>query len=69
MWDGTTSADIPTTLQPLILAIWPTADPTAPAAPVTTRVSPGFGLHNFKKPKYDVALLQEGGKESWMGLY
>ena len=48
------------TLQPLIFAICPTADPTAPAAPVTTRVSPALGLQSSRKPKYDVAL--EGGK-------
>lgn len=47
---------IPTTLHPLIFAICPTREPTAPAAPLTTSVSPDFGLHNSRKPKYAVAL-------------
>lgn len=29
--------------------------PTAPAAPDTTIISPDFGLHIFKKPRYAVA--------------
>ena len=47
----------PTTLQPLILPICPTTDPTAPAAPVTTRVSPFLGVDKSSRPKYAVALL------------
>lgn len=38
----------PITFKPLILASWPTIEPTAPAAAVTRNVSPGFGLHLFK---------------------
>ncbi len=34
---------MPTTRAPLILAICPTVEPTAPAAPETTTVSPSFG--------------------------
>ena len=60
------TVSIPTTLQPLILAIWPTKDPTAPAAPVTTRVSPAFGVHILRKPKYAVALW---GLEWWWSNY
>jgi len=40
---------IPIARQPLILAICPTSDPTAPAAPDTTTVSPGFGWQMFQK--------------------
>ena len=35
---------MPTTRQPLIFAIWPTIEPTEPAAAETTTVSPAFGL-------------------------
>ena len=35
---------MPIVRQPWILAIWPTSEPTAPAAAVTTTVSPGLGL-------------------------
>ena len=34
---------MPTTRQPLILAIWPATAPTAPAAPEMTTVSPALG--------------------------
>src|SRR3546814_6212001 len=34
---------MPTVRHPSSLPIWPTADPTAPAAVETSRVSPGFG--------------------------
>ena len=34
---------MPTVRQPMSLAIWPTAEPTAPAAVETTTVSPGRG--------------------------
>ena len=34
---------MPTVRQPAILAIWPTAEPTDPAAVDTTTVSPGRG--------------------------
>ena len=40
---------MPTTRQPLIFAIWPTTLPTAPAAPETTTVSPGFGLADVEQ--------------------
>ena len=33
---------MPTTRQPLILAIWPTIEPTDPAAAETTTVSPAL---------------------------
>ena len=45
---------IPTTRQPLILAIWHTIEPTAPAAAETTTVSPFFGCPMSRKPKYAV---------------
>jgi len=35
----------------LILAIWPTIDPTEPAAAETTTVSPAFGLPISSNPK------------------
>ena len=41
---------MPTARQPLILAIWPTADPTGPLAAATTTVSPGCGLPMISKP-------------------
>lgn len=47
---------IPITLQPFIFAICPTWQPTAPAAPVTITVWPGFGSHSSRKPKYAVFL-------------
>src|SRR5438876_139128 len=34
---------MPTTWHPLIFAIWPTIEPTEPAAAETTTVSPSFG--------------------------
>jgi hypothetical protein len=37
-----------TLLAPLILAIWPTSEPTAPAAPVTSTTSPGCGRHTSR---------------------
>ena len=37
------------------LASWPTIEPTAPAAPLTTQISPAFGSHR-RKPKYAVRL-------------
>jgi NADPH-dependent curcumin reductase len=45
---------MPTTRQPLIFASWPTVWPTAPAAPDTTTVSPGFGSPTSSRPKYAV---------------
>ena len=45
---------MPTTRQPLILAICPTTLPTAPDAPETTTVSPALGCPVFKIPKYAV---------------
>src|SRR3954470_8330521 len=45
---------MPTTLQPWILAIGPTALPTAPAAPDTTTVLPATGLPTSSRPKYAV---------------
>uniref|UniRef100_A0A182W5T7 hydroxyisourate hydrolase n=1 Tax=Anopheles minimus TaxID=112268 RepID=A0A182W5T7_9DIPT len=45
---------MPTTRQPLIFAICPTTLPTAPAAPLTTTVSPSFGRQSSRKPKYAV---------------
>src|SRR5215510_11475188 len=46
---------IPTARQPLILAIWPTTIPVAPAAPETTTVSPARGLPISSNPKYAVS--------------
>ena len=45
---------MPTTLQPLILAICPTMLPTAPDAPDTKTVSPSFGSPIFSNPIYAV---------------
>src|ERR1700759_1796239 len=45
---------MPTARAPLILAIWPTADPTAPDAAATTTVSPGCGLPISSSPVYAV---------------
>ena len=53
---GLTNTSSPTTLHPLILAIWPTIEPTAPAAPLTTTVSPSFGKHTSMKHNWAVAL-------------
>ncbi len=41
---------IPTARAPLILAIWPTADPTGPVAAATTTVSPGCRLAEQQQP-------------------
>ena len=49
-------ATSPTTWQPLIFPNWPTMDPTAPAAPLTTRVCPSLGSRSSNRPKYAVAL-------------
>ncbi len=45
------SQNTPTTLHPLIFAICPTREPTAPAAPFTTSVSPSLGVHRRSNPK------------------
>lgn len=45
---------MPTTRQPWIFAICPTAEPVAPAAPETTTVSPAFGRPTSRSPKYAV---------------
>src|ERR1022692_77940 len=45
---------MPMTRQRLILAICPTSDPTAPAAPDTTTVSPACGRQISSSPKYAV---------------
>src|SRR4029077_16699599 len=42
---------MPTARQPLILAIWPTTMPVAPAAPETTTVSPALGWPTSSRPK------------------
>src|SRR5713101_3527455 len=44
----------PTARHPLILASWPTIDPTAPDAAETTTVSPGFGWPMSSRPTYAV---------------
>ena len=46
---------MPMARQPLILAIWPTTLPTAPAAPETTTVSPAFSRPVSSRPKYAVS--------------
>src|SRR5260370_1209416 len=46
---------MPTTRHPLILPIWPTNDPTDPAAAETTIVSPGCGRPMRRSPKYAVS--------------
>ena len=45
---------MPIARHPLIFAIWPTTEPTAPAAPDTTTVSPALGLPMSRRPKYAV---------------
>jgi hypothetical protein len=45
---------MPMARQRLILAICPTSDPTAPAAPDTTTVSPACGRQISSSPKYAV---------------
>ena len=45
---------MPTTRQPTIFAIWPAIEPTPPAAPDTTNVSPAFGWPMSSTPKYAV---------------
>src|SRR4029077_19341310 len=45
---------MPITVQPLIFAIWPTIDPTEPAAADTTTVSPDCGFPQPSRPKYAV---------------
>jgi hypothetical protein len=45
---------MPTARQPLIRAIWPTAEPTAPAAEDTSTVSPGCGRPTSSSAKYAV---------------
>ena len=46
---------MPTTRRPRIFPIWPTSDPTAPAAAETTSVSPGFGRPISKRPTHAVS--------------
>ena len=41
---------IPTTLQPLSFAIWPTTEPTAPEAAEITTVSPSLGCPISSSP-------------------
>jgi len=45
---------MPTARAPLILATWPTAEPTGPVAAATTTVSPGFGRSISRRPEYAV---------------
>ncbi len=45
----------PTARQPRMRAIWPTTEPTAPAAPETTTVSPACGRQISRRPKYAVS--------------
>ena len=45
---------IPTVVHPLILAIWPTQEPTDPAAVDTTTVSPETGCPTLRSPRYAV---------------
>ncbi len=42
---------MPITRQPVILPIWPTTEPVAPAAPEITRVSPALGLPTWVRPR------------------
>ena len=46
---------MPMARQPLILAIWPASEPTAPAAAETTTVCPSCGCPISSRPKYAVA--------------
>ena len=48
----------PIILHPYILAIWPTAEPTLPAAVVTTIVSFVLGLHMSTRPAKAVIPLR-----------
>jgi hypothetical protein len=45
---------MPTARAPLTFAICPTIDPTAPAAPETSTVSPSFRAPTSSSPKYAV---------------
>src|SRR5882757_5855880 len=45
---------MPTDRAPLILAIWPTSEPTAPEAADTTTVSPALGRPIFISPHHAV---------------
>jgi len=45
---------MPTARAPLMRAIWPTAEPTAPEAAATTTVSPACGLPISSRPVYAV---------------
>src|ERR1700722_10134784 len=45
---------MPTTRSPLILPIGPTSEPTEPAAPEISRVSPLLGCPTSKSPAYAV---------------
>ena len=49
---------MPIVWQPAILAIWPTAEPTEPAAVETTTVSPGRGCPTSSSAKYAVTPLR-----------
>src|SRR5687767_1151133 len=46
---------MPTARSPLIFAIWPTTEPTAPVAAATTSVSPVFGWPMSSVPTYAVS--------------
>ena len=50
-WGWQDYAAVPTTRQPVSLAIWPTMVPTAPAAAETSTVSPGLGWPTSSRPK------------------
>src|SRR5215470_15838629 len=45
---------MPTALAPVILASWPTSDPTGPLAAATTTVSPDLGFPITRRPPYAV---------------
>ncbi len=50
-WHFSAPPAMPTARQPLILAIWPTTAPTAPAAAETTTVSPALGCADVEQTK------------------
>src|SRR5260370_41061777 len=59
---------MPTVRQPLSLAIGPTTDPTAPAAPLTRTVSPAAGRPPSRRPKYPVRPTAPTAERKLLGV-
>lgn len=58
---------MPTTVAPLILAIWPATLPVAPAAPDTTTSSPGWGSAMRAMPTQAVRLVMPSAESMSAG--